>query len=97
VGIPYSAPSAPTAWLEALGALLSLFLLEKELFPREQLPEFAPIFDAFAPHAFSPPASSLAWISLRSRATSLGLVPSMAEVLLSRHPAVVRARKLLNA
>jgi hypothetical protein len=96
MGVPYSPPSTPTAWLDALGALLGLFLNEKNLLPRDLLPEFPPIFDAFAPHAFSPPASSLAWISLRSRATSLGLAPGMSEVLLSRHPAVARARKLID-
>ena len=64
---------------------------------KRQLPEFPPILDAFAPHAFSPPASSLAWISLRSRVTALGLAPAMSQVLLSRHPAVVRARKLIDA
>jgi hypothetical protein len=96
-GIPYSVHSCPTAWLDALDALLGLFLVEKNLLPREQLPALSPVFDAFAPHAFSPPASSLAWISLRMRASALGLEPSLTEVMLSRHPAVVRARKLIGA
>jgi hypothetical protein len=96
-GIPYSAPSAPVVWLDALGALLGLFLVEKNLMPKDQLPPLSPVFDAFAPHAFSPPASSLAWISLRLKATSLGLAPSLSEVLISRHPAVVRARSLIGA
>jgi hypothetical protein len=95
--IPYSAPSTPTAWLDALGALLGLFLIEKKLMPREQLAPLAPVFDAFAPHAFSPPASSLAWISLRLKASSLGLAPSLSEVLLSRHAAVTQARALIGA
>jgi hypothetical protein len=93
--IPYAPPPSPGAWLDALGALLGLFLIEKNLLPRDQLPALSPVFDAFAPHAFSPPASSLAWISLRSRAKSLGLAPSLAEVLLSSHPAVARARALI--
>jgi len=95
-GVPYALPASPAAWLEALASLLSLFLVEKKLMPREQLGDFLPIFDAFAPHAFSPPASSLAWISLRSRAASLGLAPNLTDVLLSRHPAVARARKLIE-
>jgi hypothetical protein len=96
-GIPYAPPSSATPWLDVLASLLSLFLVEKNLLPRDQIGDFLPIFDEFAPHAFSPPASSLAWISLRSRATSLGLAPNLTDVLLSRHPAVVRARKLIEA
>ena len=94
-GIPYAPPPSPSAWVDSQGALLGLFLVEKNLLPREQLPSLAPVFDAFAPHAFSPPASSLAWIMLRSKASALGLAPSLAEVLLSSHPAVARARALL--
>jgi hypothetical protein len=96
-GIPYSAPSVPTAWLDALGALLGLFLVEKQLMPKALLPALSPVFDAFAPHAFSPPASSLAWLALRLKASSLGLSPNLSEVLLSRHPAVVQARTLIGA
>jgi len=95
--IPYSAPSNPTIWLDALGALLGLFLIEKHLLPKEQLPPLSPVFDALATHVFSPPASSLAWISLRLRASSLGLAPSLSEVLMSRHPAVVQARALIGS
>jgi hypothetical protein len=94
-GIPYSVPPSPSAWIDALAALLGLFLVEKNLLPKEQLPNLSHVFDAFAPHAFSPPSSSLAWIMLRSRAASLGLQPSLAEVLLSSHPAVARARSLI--
>jgi hypothetical protein len=93
--LPYSAPPSPVAWIDALAALLGLFLVEKGLLPKEQLPGLSSVFDAFAPHAFSPPSSSLAWIMLRSRAASLGLQPSLAEVLLSSHPAVARARTLI--
>jgi hypothetical protein len=95
--VPYSAPTTPTVWLDALGALLGLFLIEKKLLPKEQLPPLAPVFDAFATHVFSPPSASLAWISLRLRASALGLAPSLSEVLLSRHPAVVSARALIGA
>jgi hypothetical protein len=95
--LPYSVQSSPTAWLDALGALLGMFFVEKKLLPKEQLPALSPTFDLFATHAFSPPASSLAWISLRARAAALGLEPNLTEVLLSRHPAVVRARKLIGS
>jgi hypothetical protein len=96
-GIPYSAPSTPMVWLDTLGALLGLFLVEKSLMPKDQLPALSPVFDALAPHAFSPPASSLAWVALRLKAAALGIEPSLSEVLLSRHPAVARARALIGA
>ena len=96
-GLPYAAQSCPTAWLDALGALLGMFLVEKKLLPKGQLPALSPTFDLFANYAFSPPASSLAWISLRVRATALGLQPNLSEVLLSRHSAVVRARALIGS
>ena len=96
-GVPYSPPASPTAWLQALGGLLNLFFVEKGLMPREQVPELAPVFDAFAPHAFSPPASSLAWVTLRLKALAAGLQPNLSEVLLSRHPAVAQARTLLGS
>jgi hypothetical protein len=95
--IPYAAPSTPTVWLDALGALLGLFLIEKKLLPKEQLPPLSPVFDALATHVFSPPSASLAWIALRLRASAQGLAPSLSEVLLSRHPAVVSARALVGA
>jgi hypothetical protein len=94
--IPYAAPSTPGVWLDTLACLLGLFLVEKKLEPKEQLAPLAPVFDAFAPHAFSPPASSLAWIALRLKAASLGLEPTLSEVLLSRHPAVAQARALIG-
>jgi hypothetical protein len=95
--VPYAVPSTPTVWLDALGALLGLFLIEKKLLPKEQLPPLSPVFDAFATHVFSPPSASLAWISLRLKASALGLAPSLSEVLMSRHPAVVSARALIGA
>ena len=96
--VPYAAPSTPTVWLDALGALLGLFLVEKNLLPKEQLPPLAPVFDAFATHVFSPPASSLAWISPAPQGRRRSaLAPSLSEVLLSRHPAVVSARTLIGA
>jgi hypothetical protein len=96
-GIPYAAPSNPVMWLDTLGALLGLFLIEKGLLPKEQLAPLSPVFDTLAQHAFSPPASSLAWITLRLKASSLGLAPNLSEVLLSRHAAVTHARTLIGA
>jgi len=96
-GIPFAPPTSAVVWLEALAGLLSLFLVEKNLLPREQMLPINPVFDALAPHAFNPPASSLAWLSLRLKATALGLQPPLSEVLLSRHPTVAQARSLIGA
>jgi hypothetical protein len=95
--IAYAAPSTPSVWLDTLACLFGLFLVEKNLESKEQLGPVAPVFDALAPHAFSPPASSLAWLSLRLKAAALGLEPTLSEVLLSRHPAVTQARALIGA
>jgi hypothetical protein len=95
--ITYASPSTPTVWLDTLAALFGMFLVEKNLESKEHLGPVAPVFDALAPHAFSPPASSLAWITLRLKAAALGLEPTLSEVLLSRHPAVTQARALIGA
>ena len=95
--LPYTPPGSPTAWLDALGALLGLFLVEKNLQAKEQLAPLARVFDVLAPHAFSPPASSLAWVALRLKASALGIAPNLSEVLLSRHATVVQARALIGA
>jgi hypothetical protein len=95
--ITYAPPSIPTIWLDTLACLLGLFFVEKKLGPKELLAPLAPVFDAFAPHAFSPPSASLAWVTLRLKAASLGLEPTLSEVLLSRHAAVTQARALIGA
>jgi hypothetical protein len=95
-GVPYSPPGSPTAWIQALGALLGLFFVEKGLMPRDQLPPLSPVFDAFGPHAFTPPSSSLAWVTLRRKALAAGLGPPLGDVLLSRHPAVAKALALIG-
>jgi len=97
-GVPYATPASPSAKLEALGGLLNLFLAEKKLLPREQLAPIAPVFQALAPHTFSPPAESLEWISLRLKVLAQGLQPEeLPEVLLNRHPLVAQASALLGA
>jgi len=95
-GIPYAPPPAPRAWLDALGVSLGLFLVEKGLMPKEQLPPMTAALEAFAPHASSPPAASLSWLTLVARAQALGLDPSVPEITLSPHPSVARARALLK-
>jgi hypothetical protein len=95
-GLSYATPPAPSAWIEALDMSLGLFFVEKGMLAPAQIRPLAPVFDAFAPHAFSPPSASLAWLTLRSRATALGISPPLAEILLNAHPSVGHARSTLG-
>ena len=95
-GLTYAPPPAPGTWLQALDLSLALFLAEKAVLPTALVPPLSPVFDAFAPHAFSPPSASLTWLTLRSRAAALGISPPLAEIMLNSHPAVGRARAALG-
>jgi hypothetical protein len=72
-GLAYAPPAQPRAWLDLLGASLGFFLLEKVLQPKT--PAAAPDFlaTATAELAAGSEAAALAWLTLRSRATRLGL------------------------
>jgi hypothetical protein len=95
-GLPYVPVAEPRAWLDALGASLSLFLAEKKLLPAAQLAPLAPVFEANAPQVMTRPAASLAWLTLRARAAALGVVPALPEVPLSPDPLVAQARQVLG-
>ncbi len=95
-GLSYAVPPAPRIWLEALGASLGLFLVDKNLLPREILPPLEGMFNDFAPHAMRPAASSLAWLTTLHRAKTFGLAPAMTEVMLSPNPLVGEAKALLG-
>lgn len=93
--LPYTAPSAPTAWLDTLGASATLFLAEKNVLAPEQLPDLsAPIHTATA-HAASNEAASLACVSLLARARQLGLDTPTAAPSLFESPLVEKARATL--
>lgn len=95
-GLAYVACPEPRAWLDVLGASLSLFLAEKQLLSFAQLAPLAPLFDVAAPLAASTPAASLAWLTLRARAARLGVAPALSSVQLSANPLVATASQLLN-
>jgi hypothetical protein len=95
-GLSYTTCTEPRAWLDTLGASLSLFLADKQLLPATQLPPLAPVFDAAAQLAFISASASLSYLTLGARATRLSVAPPMGNVLLSVNPLVARARQTLG-
>ena len=94
--LAYTPPASPRVWLDALGASLGYFLVGKTLLTKEQLPPLGPLLDVFAPEAVTTAATSLAWLTLLSRARELGAAPAIGEVQLSMNPRVAKARQLLG-
>jgi hypothetical protein len=95
-GLPHVPTSEPLGWIDTLGASLSLFLGTKQLLPAAQLAPLAPMFERAAPLVMIRPAASLAWLTLQSRATELGVAPPLPAVQLSSHPLVAQARQALG-
>ena len=95
-GLAYVPPAAPTAWLDALGASLGLFMAEKKICPAELLPPVAPALASLAQRTGESTVSSLAWLTLVARARALGLETGPAEATLARDPVVAEARAALG-
>ena len=91
----YTLPARPRAWLDMLGASLGLFLVEKGILSGEQFTPPAESLASAAPHAATSEAASLAFLTLRARATRLGAVAPTG-VVLARSPLVNDAQKLLG-
>jgi hypothetical protein len=94
-GLAYAPPAQPLAWLDLLGTSLGFFLLEKVLQPKT--PPTAPDFLAAgtAQLAAGSEAAALAWLTLRSRATRLGLTTPGGEVQPFSSPLVEQAQQTL--
>jgi hypothetical protein len=94
-GLAYAPPAQPGAWLDALGASLGFFLLEKVLQPKT--PPVAPGFLAAgtAQLAANSEVAALSLLTLRSRATRLGLTAPGGEVTLVSTPLVEHAQQTL--
>jgi hypothetical protein len=94
-GLAYAPPAQPFAWLDALGAALGFFLLEKVLQPKS--PPASPDFLAAgtAQLAASSEVAALASLTLRSRATRLGLTAPGGEVTRFSTPLVEQAQQTL--
>ncbi len=95
-GLPYAAPASPSAWIDALGASLGLFLADKKICPVELLPPLVPMLARLAPLAAGDATASLAWLTLQARARALGLDAGPDAPALSRDPIVGEARAALG-
>lgn len=92
-GLPYAAPAAPRAWLDTLGASLTLFLGEKNLLAPEQLVSNGEIVARAAAAAGTGEAASLAFLTLRNRAERLQ-VAARIDAALAASPLIAQARDL---
>lgn len=95
-GLTYTAPAKPTAWIQTLGASLSLFLTDKGVLPREQLVLPPTLIDRVAEHAAAHGSASIAWLTLRERAQRLGVSGQLPTIQLSMNPLVGAARERLG-
>jgi hypothetical protein len=91
----YTIPAQPRAWIETLGASVGMFLVEKTILPREQLPPVEKDMKDIAQRAPTSEAASLAWLTYRARATKLGM-ETPGEPTLARSPLVIQAQKALG-
>ena len=94
--LPYTAPSAPVAWMDMLGASATLFLAEKNVLAPEQLPDFSTTFQAAMAHAATSEADSLACLTLLARARTFERAPDTAGLQLNDSPRVAAARDALG-
>ncbi|MDE3083593.1 MAG: hypothetical protein KGJ37_00045 [Verrucomicrobiota bacterium] len=89
-GLAYAPPAQPRAWLDALDISLGLFLLEKNLLPKEQMPAIEAL--RTTQMAAGSEAAALALITLRTRAAHLGLAAPGGEAPLPSTPLVEHAQ-----
>lgn len=95
-GLPYAPPASPRAWLDTLGASLSLFLGEKKLLPAEQLVPVDEILARAAEAATASEAASLAFLTLRNRSEKLALAVRL-DAALASSPLIAQAQQSLSA
>jgi hypothetical protein len=92
-GLSYAPPVSPRAWLDTLGASLTLFLGEKNLLPREQIPPMGDVLARTGDAAVGNEGASLAFLTLRNRSDKLG-VAARIEAALAQSPLIADARQL---
>ena len=91
----YTAPKSPRAWLETLGASLTLFVAEKNILPREQVPALDSVLATAAAAASESEAASLAFVTLRNRAEKLEVAQRL-DAALASSPLVAQASGLAS-
>ena len=94
-GLPYIVPAAPRTWLDLLGASVTLFLAEKNLLAKEQLPAMDEVLARAAAAATTSEAASLAFLTLRNRAERLS-VGTRLESALADSPLIAQAKGLAS-
>lgn len=94
--LTYVAPQSPSAWLDTLGASLTLFLADKNLLTTEQMPDFAQVASLMRRQAATGEAASLACLAFTSRGTRLELSPSSLPMALVKTSKVDAARAILG-
>ncbi|MDD2762868.1 MAG: hypothetical protein PHE83_02705 [Opitutaceae bacterium] len=94
-GLVYTPPAKLQAYIEALGAGLTLFLGEKQILPPAQLVIPAEVAGRAAALAAESELATLLALSLQARARRLGLAALPAPAALAATPAVAQARQVL--
>lgn len=89
--LAYVPPASPRVWLNTLGASGGLFAAEKNVIAKETLPPAEPDLSHAAKHAADSEAASLAFLTMRSRATKLALASGPADAPLARSALVQQA------
>jgi hypothetical protein len=94
--LAYVPPATPRAWLDTLGAALTLFLAEKKIIPVTQLGDLSAVFETTATQSATEETAALAWLTLADRAQRLGLEVPPLPAGLTFTPRVAQARTLLG-
>lgn len=94
--LPYAAPASPRAWLETLGASVTLFLAEKKVLAPEQLPDLTATLQTTTIQAANNEAAALACLTLLARARGLGRAPNCAGLQLHDSARVSAVRAALG-
>lgn len=92
----YTMPAQARAWLDTLGASLGLFLVEKSLIPAELLASVTSDLNAAGGRAPASEAATLAFLTLRARATQLKLAEPPGNVTLARSTLITQAARQLG-
>lgn len=92
-GLPYVAPASPRAWVETLNASATLFLAEKGVVAKENVPAVDDVLAQAGAAATTGEAASLAFITLRNRAERLSLSARLPAVL-ANSPLIAQAQQM---